>query len=192
MSHAAVHLHTTPGRAVEGREDAVVDGPAPPADRPVEPDLPERGGPVEGHMEPASGAELAVDRLHELLTEEIVAAAALVEKGRMVEEWLDQEEVLAEEPAEALHRVQHPAEEPQPRSHLTGRQSRRHCAPLLGEIAGHRAEEGVQAVLVPVDPEALRSRIRDLDEAELGNPEWTDLDVDQHQRIAVVARCAEL
>src|SRR5262245_24012200 len=97
MSHAAVHPHAPSSRDAESRAGAVVDGPAPPAGCPVEPDLSERGGPVEGQMEPASGPELAFDRLHEFLAEEVVAAAALVEKGRVVEEGLHQEEVLAEQ-----------------------------------------------------------------------------------------------
>ena len=50
----AVHLHAAPGRAVERAQDAVVDGPAPSPDGPIEPFPPERGRPVERLVETAA------------------------------------------------------------------------------------------------------------------------------------------
>src|SRR5262249_40798464 len=63
---------------------------------------------------------------------------------------------------------------------------------FLGKVAGHRAEERVLSVLVPIDAEPPRGRIGDLDEGELGDPEGTHLDVHEDDRIAIVARGAEL
>src|SRR5262249_32278898 len=114
------------------------------------------------------------------------------EERRVIEERLHEKQILAEQAAELLHRVEHPAEEPEPRADLTRGEPGSHGPTLLGKVPGQRAEERVLSVLVPIDAEPPRGRIGDLDEGKLGDPEGAHLDVDEDDRIAIVARGAEL
>jgi len=167
-----------------------MDGPAPPADRLVEPGLTEGRGAIEATTEPAARRELCVDRLHEVPAEQVVAAVPLVEERRVIEERLHEKQILAEQAAELPHRVEHPAEEPEPRADLTRSEPGSNGPTLLGKVPGQRAEERVLSVLVPIDAEPPRGRIGDLDEGKLGNPEGAHLDVHEDHRIAIVARSA--
>src|SRR5262245_13479004 len=143
-------------------------------------------------MEAAFRAELRIDSLHQLSTQKIVAAVALVEERGVIEERLHQEQLLPEQPAEILHSIEHPTEEAESRAHLARREPGHHGPALLSEIPAHGAEERVLAIVVPVDAESQRVRVRDLNEGQLRHSEGTDLDVDQHDRIAVVARRPKL
>ena len=93
--------------------------------------------------------------------------AALVEDGRVIEEWLDQVEFLAEEPAEIVHRGEHAPEEPEAAAHLPRREPGADRPLLLGEVAGERPVERVLAVGITVDRVPGRRRIVDLDERQL-------------------------
>ena len=106
-------------------------------------------------MKAAARAELPVDRLHQLAAEQVVAAVPLVEKRRVVEERLHQEEVLAEEVAEVLHGLEDAAEEAEAGPHLPGREPRGGRAPLLAKVSRQRAEERLLTVVVAIDAEAL-------------------------------------
>ena len=159
---------------------------------PVEPLPPERRRPVERLVETAAGAELPVDGLHQVPAEQVVTAVPLVEERRVIEERLHEEQILPEETAEVFHGVEHAPEEPEPGPNLARGEPGRRRPPLLGEIPRQRPEERLLAVVVPVDPESLGGRIRDLHEGELRNAERTDLDVDEDDRVAIVARGPEL
>src|SRR5881628_478221 len=137
-----VHLHSAPRSAGH----AVVERPAPPADTPLRPPLAERRRAVERCAERPALAEGGVDLCHDVAAEEIPAAAPLVEDGRVIEERLDQEEFLPDEPAEAFHALEHAGEEAQSRPDLPRRQAVPHGAQLLLEIARRRAEEGVAPI----------------------------------------------
>ena len=73
-------------------------------------------GVVERRPERAALREPRVDVLHHLAAEQVAAAPALVEDGGVVEERLDQVDLLADEPAEPLHRVEHAPEQAQARA----------------------------------------------------------------------------
>src|SRR5262245_41957328 len=95
------HLHAPPWLL----QHPVVDGPAPPARRPLLPAPPEGRRVVEPAVEIAPRLEALVNGLHELAPQNVPAPAPLVKDGRVVEEGLDEIELLAEEPAEVVHRL---------------------------------------------------------------------------------------
>src|SRR6185436_5485439 len=152
-SGEAVHLHAAPGRAVERAQDAVVDSPAPPPDRPVESRLPERGRPVQRVVETTARPELLVDGLHQVPAEQVVTAVPLVEERRMVEERLHEEQILPEETTEILHGVEDAPKEAEPGPDLARGQPGHGGPPLFGEIPRQRPEQGLLTVVVPIDPE---------------------------------------
>src|SRR6266508_5307717 len=110
-----VHLHSVP----RGAGRAIVERPAPAPDGELRPRPAERRRAVERRAERPALAEGRVDLVHNLPAQEIPAAAALVEDGRVIEERLDQEELLPDEPAEAFHGLQHALEESQSRADLS-------------------------------------------------------------------------
>src|SRR5262249_58891045 len=89
----------------------------------VEPRLAEDRLSVEGSLEPAADSELGVDRLHQLLTEEVGTALTLVEQRRVVVERLDEEQLGPEQAAEVFHGRHHPAEESEAATDLPGREA---------------------------------------------------------------------
>src|SRR6516162_2999227 len=133
-----------------------------------------------------------MDVVHQLLAQEVPAATPLVEKRRVVEERLHEEQLLTEEVTEGAHRVEDVAQESQAPAHLPRGETRLERSTLLGKVAAHRAEERVPSLPVVVDVEALAARVGDLDEAQLGHAEWPDLHVDEQQRVAILMRHAEL
>src|SRR5262245_4941771 len=78
------HLHALP-RALE---QPVVDGPAPAPRRVLLAARAKGRRPIEAAMEVAPGAESLVDGFHALASEDVPAATAFVEDGRVIEERL--------------------------------------------------------------------------------------------------------
>src|SRR5437899_4805551 len=142
----AVHLDPTPPSPVEGGEDAVVDRPATPADRPIEAPLAKCGGAIEGGVKAPSRVELPMNLLHQLAAEEVAAAVPLVTEGGVVEERLNQEHFLPKETTKVLHGVADAPEEAQAAAHLAGGEARPEGPLFLFEVPGDRPEQGVLAV----------------------------------------------
>src|SRR6185295_15210731 len=142
-----VHLDAAPGMAGH----AVVERPAPAAHGEPRPRRAERRGAVEAPGERAGLGELIVDALHDLAAHDVAAAAALVEDGRVVEERVDEVEVLADDPAEGLHALEHTGEHAQAAADLPRREAVAHRARLLVQVARRGAEQRVAPGGVAVD-----------------------------------------
>src|SRR5206468_10339443 len=136
--------------------------------------------------------ELPMDLLHQLAAEEVAAAVPLVAEGGVVEKRLDQEHFLPKETTKVLHGVEDSPEEAQAAAYLTGGEPRPEGPLLLVEVPGDRPEQGVLAVAVPVDGEAVPRRVGDLDERQLGNRERAHLHVDEEERVPIVRRGPDL
>src|SRR5262249_40001198 len=89
-ARSPVHLPDLPVT----REQAVVDGPAPAPRRVLLASRAKGRRPIEAAMEVAPGAESLVDGFHALAPEDVPAATAFVEDGRVIEERLDEVELL--------------------------------------------------------------------------------------------------
>ena len=130
--------------------------------------LPRRGEVREDRVEPdAVAADDHEVRGHHVPAEEIATALPLVQDGGVIEQRLDQEDLLSDEPAEALHRVEHAAEEAHARPDLPRGQAVLHGPELLVEIARRRAEQRIAAIEIAVDGVARPRRVGDLHERQL-------------------------
>ncbi len=149
-----------------------------------------RCGIVEPCTQHPPGGESGVDLLHTLAAKQVVAAAALVEDRRVIEERLHEVELAAEQPAEGVHALQHSYEHAQTSPHLAGTQAGVERAHLLADVAGRRAEERVLAVVIAVDIVPRCRHVGELHERQLGHRERRHADVDDERRIAIGGRAA--
>src|SRR5262245_47824672 len=88
-ARSSEHLHALPRTG----EQPVVDGPAPAPRRVLLAVRAKGRRSIEAAMEVAPGAESLVDGFHALAPEDVPAASALVEDGRVIEERLDEIEL---------------------------------------------------------------------------------------------------